>query len=405
MYISIFLCLFLFIISLICSKYNIFAPSVITSGIWLIVLVLYSVAGNNLNQLTGKFLGAINIWVTLFCFSSLFVQALSTTKKNRIEPSRLARNIFFYASLITFPLLILHAYEIVKLGTSANWMADLRSAAIGGIKGINIEDANPFYTLIWLVSYLIELNSFSKKNKVRVFALFFMYLTYAFVTMSKTNLLTLFLSTVFILYTKKVFRFKQVAIAGVVILLIFQGIQSLRSTSNLSNNSTKELVTIYVLSSPPAFETVKSESSKQFGENVFRFVYAIKYKLGLTHKKPNDTILDFVNVGVGTNTYTVLYPYYKDFGLRGIAIFSILLGLIMGFIYNKSDSGNVIFVVLYACFLFELVMQLVGDLFFTNFSLNVKLIVIASIPFFISKYELFSLARKQQKLERSRGDE
>lgn len=403
MYISISLCLFLFIISLICSRHNLFSPSVITSCTWLTVLVLYIYLGGNLNPLTNKFLWAINIWVTLFCISSLFVQSLSVSKKHRIEPSRLARNIFFYASLITFPLLILHAYEIVKLGTSANWMADLRNAAVGGIEGINIEDANPFYTLIWLVSYLIELNSFSKKNKKRVFTLFFMYLTYAFVTMSKTNVLTLCVSTVFILYTKKVFRFKQVAIAGIAILLVFQGIQSLRSTSNLKY-STKELVTIYVLSSPPAFETIKSESSKRFGENVFRFVYAVEYKLGLTHNKPNDTILDFVDVGVGTNTYTVLYPYYKDFGLKGIAIFSVLLGLIMGFIYNKAEHGNVIFIVLYACFLFELIMQLVGDLFFTNFSLNIKLIIIATIPFFISKYELFSLTRKQL-IERDKENE
>ncbi|WP_041620312.1 oligosaccharide repeat unit polymerase [Paludibacter propionicigenes] len=405
MYISISLCLFLFIISLICSKYNIFSPSVITSGIWLSVLFLYTFLGSGLNPLTDKFLSAIDIWVTLFCVSSLFIQALSLSNNNRIKPSQLARNIFFYASLVTFPLLILHAYEIVKLGTSTNWMADMRSAAVGGIKGISIEDSNPFYTLIWLGSYLIELNCYSKENKKRVFVLFLMYLMYAFITMSKTNILTLFLSTIFVLYSNKFIKFNHIAISGIIILFVFLGVQSLRSNSTASKNPTSEFVTIYALSSAPAFETVKSESSVQFGENVFRFFYAVKYKLGLTKMKPNDTILGFVNVGVVTNTYTVLYPYYKDFGLSGIAFFSILLGLLLGFVYNKAENGNVIFVVLYSFFLFELVMQLVGDLFFTNFSLNLKLILVATTPYFISRYELFSYSRKQLKIIKNKVDE
>ena len=404
MYISIFLCLFLFIISLICSKYNIFAPSVITSGIWLIVLVLYSVAGNNLNQLTGKFPGAINIWVTLFCFSSLFVQALSTTKKNRLEPSRLARNIFFYASLITFPLLILHAYEIVKLGTSANWMADLRSAAIGGIKGINIEDANPFYVVIWLISYFVELIYYSKQNKKRVIILFIMYFIFGFITMSKLHFLILFLGTLYILYYKKVVLLKHVFYGIVVLVAIFYGIQSLRSKAN-ANKPEAGMVELYLLSPSPAFETVKPNSATKFGENVFRIVYAIEYKLGFTDKEPVDTLLKFVYVGVGTNTYTVLYPFYKDFGIAGISFFSILLGLVLGYIYNKAEHGDVLFIVIYAFFLTEVIMQYGAEMFFTNLSLNLKRVIIALIPFLISKYELFSLARKQLKPERSRVDE
>ena len=128
-------------------------------------------------------------------------------------------------------------------------------------------------------------------------------------------------------------------------------------------------------------------------------------ELGFTDKEPVDTLLKFVYVGVGTNTYTVLYPFYKDFGIAGISFFAILLGLILGYIYNKAEHGDVLFIVIYAFFLTEVIMQYGAEMFFTNLSLNLKRVIIALIPFLISKYELFSLARKQQKHERSRGDE
>jgi len=404
MYISIFLCLFLFIISLICSKYRIFSPSVITSGIWLVVLLLYTFLGSHLNPLTDKFLTAINIWVTLFCVSSLFIQALSLSRNNRIEPSQLARNIFFYASLVTFPLLILHAYEIVKLGTSSNWMADLRSAAVGGIKGINIEDSNPFYVVIWLISYFIELFYFSKENRKRVAVLFFMYFLFGFITMAKLHFLILILGSLYILYYKKSIKLKHLLLGMVLLSVIFYGIQLLRAKDNV-NKPGDSMIELYLLSPSPAFETVKPASTSKFGENVFRIVYAIEYKLGFTDKEPVDTLLNFVYVGVGTNTYTVLYPFYKDFGVVGVGLFAVFLGLILGYIYNKAEDGDVFFIIIYAFFLTEIIMQYGAEMFFTNLSLNLKRIIIALLPFLISRYELFSYARKLMKAANSEDDE
>ena len=404
MYISISLCLFLFIISLICSKYNIFSPSVITSGIWLTVLLLYIFLGSGLNPLTDKFLTAIDIWVTLFCVSSLFIQALSLSNNNRIEPSQLARNIFFYASLVTFPLLILHAYEIVKLGISSNWMADLRSAAVGGIKGISIEDSNPFYVVIWLISYFIELFYFSKENRKRVAVLFIMYFLFGFITMAKLHFLILILGSLYILYYKKSIKLKHILLGMMLLSVIFYGIQLLRAKDK-ANKPGDGMIELYLLSPSPAFETVKPASSARFGENVFRIIYAIEYKLGFTDKEPIDTLLNFVSVGVGTNTYTILYPFYKDFGVAGIGFFAVFLGLILGYIYNKAEDGDVFFIIIYAFFLTEIIMQYGAEMFFTNLSLNLKRIIIALLPFLISRYELFSEVRRLMEAANNNDDE
>jgi oligosaccharide repeat unit polymerase len=395
MYLTLSICALLLVLSLICSRNNIFAPSVITSGIWFIVLLLYITVDNKLNPLTDKFLDAINIWIVLFCISSLFTQSLGRKKINRIEPSRLARNIFYYFSIITFPLVLLKAYYIISLGISSNWMADLRTGAIGGIKELSIEDANPFYVVIWLVSYLIELYYYSKDNRKRVFVLFFIYLVFAFVSMAKIHFLILILSTIYILYVKQYIRFKHLIVGFVLLLSVLQGIQILRSTSKTSEHTIKGTLELYLLSPQPAFETVKPNSSKQFGENTCRFFYAIKNKLGMSEIKPVDTILKFVYVGVGTNTYTVLYPYYKDFGLMGIGIFAIIVGALSGFTYKRVMDGNIIYLIIYSLLLYEVIMQYGAEMFFTNLSLNLQRIIIAVLPFLITKYELFSLKRKQ----------
>ena len=405
MIITLLICFSFFILSVVCSKSNIFAPAVITSGIWLVVLLLYMTIGHPLNPLTSKSLVAISLWVSLFCFSALLAQAIQTPSPRNIEPSPLARNIFFYFSLLTFPLLILKACEIINLGVSSNWMTDLRLAAIGGLKNIDIKDTDPFYVIIWFVSYLIELNRYSKENRYRVFILFAMYVAFALFTMAKIHFLILFLSTVYILYLKKRVAFRQILIGAVLLLFIFESVQLMRFSSDTKEkNPLKSMITLYLMSPTPAFETVKPETATTFGQNVFRFIYAFQYKSGLSDQKPVGTLLPFTDVGMGTNTYTILYPFYKDFGLKGVGIFAVVIGLLMGSIYNKAEKGNTLFIIIYAFFIYEIAMQYAAEMFFTNFSLNLKRYLIILIPFLITKYQLFQRGRKELRLHKEDSD-
>jgi oligosaccharide repeat unit polymerase len=406
MILTIIICLVFLLLSLICSKNNLFSPGVITSGLWFCILVLYLFLSHTLNPLTNKYYIAINLWVALFCLSSLFMQSLSFATKPAVTPSTLTRNILFYISILTFPLVIWKIYELAKLGASPNMMNNLRAVAVGGIKNVNIEDASPFYIIIWFVSYLIELNQYSKKNRHRVLILFMMYFVYAAITMAKIHFLILFVSTAYLLYSKKVLKIKHISLGVLCLFFVFEGVQMLRSSSTIKDTHlAKNMISLYLLSPSPAFSTVKPESSQFFGENVFRFIYALNYKSGLSAQKPVDTFLPFVNVGTGTNTYTILYPFYKDFGLAGVGFFAVVLGLIMGYVYNKAENGNLIFIIIYAFLLYQIMMQYAAEMFFTNFSLNIKRLIIVLLPFFISKYELFFKNKKYELIEKKDLDD
>ena len=326
-YVLILLFIILFI-SYICSNQSFFAPAVLVSGLWFVCTLLYLILDHGLNPLSDKFLIAISIWVTCFCAFSLFAQSFRATPTFKdMIPSKVARDIYFYFSLVTLPFLIFDVYVIFNSGFEGNIFSVLRYANVAGFEDKGIARTSVFFISFWLVSYIIELSNYSLENKKRVFILFGMNLFYAFISLAKTNFLALFLATISILYFKGIIKVRTIIFGFIILFFLFLGIQVLR-TFNGGQLVLNEYISLYLFTGIPAFDTIKPSSSTNFGENTFRFIYAIKYKLGLSNIAPVNPILEFIKIKsnskspVYTNVYTALYPYYKDFGLIGISLFS-----------------------------------------------------------------------------------
>ena len=98
-----------------------------------------------------------------------------------------------------------------------------------------------------------------------------------------------------------------------------------------------------------------------------------------------NTVLDYVNVPTPTNVYTILYPFYKDFGYWGIGIF----GLLYGAMYNTLHRGyifrNGMCVILYAIILPYLFSEFLGEFIFTNFSSHLQIFGAVMIPYLFVK--------------------
>ena len=155
------------------------------------------------------------------------------------------------------------------------------------------------------------------------------------------------------------------------------------------------LIVLYMGSGMPSFDNhVNTNSSEHWGENTFCLFYAINNKLGLSDIEPVRPNHDF-NVSVinnakyDTNIYTVIYPFYKDFGYVGIVIFAIITGLLFGYIFKMAQQGDMFGLCLYALFAICLIMEFMDDIFYTTLSQYIQYFLIGIIPFFISKYHLF----------------
>jgi len=72
---------------------------------------------------------------------------------------------------------------------------------------------------------------------------------------------------------------------------------------------------------------------------------------------------------------------------------------LFGGIFKKVENGDILYIIIYSLFLYEIIMQYGAEMFFTNLSLNLKRIIIAILPFLITKYELFSLKKRLNEKE------
>ncbi len=379
------ICTALLILSFVCSKQNIFSPGFLASGIWFVCLALFVILPHQLPPLSKQFISALTIWLIFFTVSSLFMQSFAY-KTTNIQPNTIIKDLYFWLSIASIPLLVSFAYTAIKTGTSGNWAWDLRSAAIG--KDTD-EAYTPFYFLIWTATYLLYLINITKKNWKRVVILGLLVLGFGIISMSKTLILNFFVLTVFILYIKKYITTRHILIGIAALFVLLIGIQSIRHAVKIDASETENTLVLYILSSMSAFDTLTPLSSAHWGENTLRIIYAIPYKLGFSDIQPVNPILPWIYKPIATNTYTCMYPFFKDFGYWGISIFAIILGTFYGWVFKRFQQGDIFFTLFFAYCCTLIVTQYNGDAFFTNLAGHTKFALLLYIPFFASKHHLF----------------
>lgn len=391
-YILIIICLFFLVAGLTCSKNNLFSPSVITSAVWITCFIFFIVLDHNLPPLSLNFFIAVGIWITGISMSSLVAQSLTYRNQELNDPGRLMLNIYLILSIISFPTILEFAKIAIVNGSYGNWAMNLRMAALG--KGSGFEEPfGGFQMVIWQVSLLLELLCFDKKKWWRLAIISFIYISFGFFTMSKIIFLNFFFFSCSILYFKNKIRLKHLVIGISVLLVLFLGLQSVRHAIKFSNASDNFFV-VYLIGNMSSFDTLTPCTAEHWGENTFRLFYAITNKLGISDIEPVDTILKWIDTPINTNTYTGMYPFYIDFGLWGIGIFSVLLGWIYGWIFKKAQMGNNFYILLYAVTINIIFTQYVADMLFTNFAGYFKLLILLALPFIITKYNLLAIRQK-----------
>lgn len=383
------ICTILLVFSILFARRRWYAPSVLASGVWLVSLLAYSWIDHGLHPLTNETCSMITYWLALFCIPCWCVQSVYIKPLFKdIRTSVTARDIYYYLTLFTLPLMVFSVLLVVAR-SGGNPFSALRDANVAEDNGIR---TTGFFVIFWMMSYIMELQVMSKKNLGRVVLLFLVNLFYAFISMGKMNFMILFLASAIILTRRKILKLWHLAIGGVVMIFLFVGIQTIRG----SYTTPKKFAALYLTSSMGNLNTnLKPESAEHWGENTFRLFYALKSALDGGHTKPVDPILEFKRVEVGefvfgSNTYTALYPFYKDFGKTGVMVFAVILGLLFGYLFKTSEDNSDFALVLYAILAGSIVMQFIGDTFFTVLSQNIQYLVAALLPFIISKYNLFS---------------
>lgn len=182
---------------------------------------------------------------------------------------------------------------------------------------------------------------YSKKNKVYCIAvILFSVVFYSFmVTVSRGNLLGIFLSFIFIQHKFKPISLTKLVFSISIILILFVGIAFIRLPENSKVfTSLGDSRSIYGYISPiysyiaynfeNLFKLVSSNNTYTFFHYSLKPVWEV---MGLGE----NLNLTFYDTSF-FNARTYLYPFYHDLGFLGALIFPFLIGAFLSIIYKKS---------------------------------------------------------------------
>ena len=369
-----------------------YAPAVLFTGAWLVAISAYAILDHGAHPLRPDTLKALTIWLTGFTLATWVMQSFRFNPLLKgITPSVPVRDMYYYFSLATLPVMIWAVVMIIR-HTGGNPFSALRDA--------NVRENEPgirttgFFVVFWMVSYIMELRVLSKTNLWRVIVLFCINLFYVIISLGKMNMMILFLSTAIILSEKGIAKLWHLIITVPVLIGLMLTLQYARGMFD-SIKELDQFSALYLCTSTANLNTnVKPHSAEQPGENTFRIYYAVKSKLDGGKTKVVDPIKKFQILEIGkrtyaSNTFTAIYPFYKDFGIIGVWIVSIFLGLFYGTLFKMGEDGSQCALILYAILVICIPMQIMDDTFFSWLSQNIQYLIAVLIPFIMSKYRVF----------------
>lgn len=365
---------------------DLFAPCVAGPGIWAAIIAMYYIVPNNYFPICHDFPLSLSLWLVGFFIASVWTAGktpLSTSVHK--EPNKLVLRTYVVITITAIPLMSCMLLWKAFTEEPETMFRYLRVMAVGFDDNIQPPDFGPlvyttgiaYITLFFVMLYF--------KNKWVIGLVIFMNFLSAFVTMAKISFLTVLFTLMYMGYCRGIFKIKHMVYALIAFLILCFFMQVAREGDGGDQVGIADTLSLYTTSAMVCFDYYAVPSSSlNFGEHVFRFFYAVGHSLGLC-AEPAKILSDFVYIPEMANTYSVLYPFYIDFGNVGVFLFSLLYGAFYGFLYKKSRGDNKMLLIIYAIFFVLMLLEFFAEQIFTNLSMTIQYVIFAVIPFMIGK--------------------
>ena len=334
-----------------------FSPWSLTFAIWGGLFIMYFLQGT-LDPIGPLFITNFLLWIGTFIPASLLTFIL-TKDESKAKPVWRGKsidvnmNLFYVILIVSLLFTILYAkriYEIVSQFDTENLLYNIRLYTIyktesPGIliltQGINF---SLFLTAIWL---------YPKISKWTIVLIVAINLLLEFSMMEKSGILIMTLSTLFVLYEKQTIKIRSIGLTLLSIIVLFFFFNMSKESQDQDSVDFIDFLGIYVTSPIVAFEKLQITITNGWGVNTFNDVFPYLRYLGI-HLESIERLQDFVYVPVPTNVYTIMQPFYNDFGSKGVAVFGILYGWGAGYVYRKFYDGSSTYKCIYT-FLIEVI--------------------------------------------------
>lgn len=364
---------------------EVFAPWGITLLVWIFIISMYTFVDHGLYDADNQFVKAILIWNTGFCLSSYIAFRITPAYSGETWAKNYkAINILKWICVLLVPFMVYKSVTFaLSNGSIADLVYNLRQQTVVDDYGFSL---GPLIYLVHVayVLLLVTIDETTIKRKQFWLALI-LCLAFFIVTMSKLTLFMIIIGILYLLYKHNKISLRPILLCGCAFFVLGLLFTNLRTTDSGGESSFDfiDLVGMYVVSPVISFCYETPCSATLWGENTFRGYYTIMHALGFESHVPLQ-FQEWVSVPIPTNVFTMMSPYFKDFGYTGLMVLSVLEGLFMGFVYKKSETGQNIMRLIYTYLLTLLILQFFDELFLvglSNFIQIVALILICHIKF------------------------
>ena len=355
-----------------------FSPWSLTIFIWGADIILYFLQGE-LYPLGPMFIKCFILWIITIIPSSLISYWLSEKEKNPVWDKynviNVSKTVFnfccVFATIITV-LYIKRVWDIVSQFDTVDLLYNIRTyivhdnSAIGllyHIQGLNFA---LFIVGIWL---------YPKISKYQLAFIFILNIAFEIARMEKSGIFIMILGVLYVLYIRKVIQVRSIFITllGTIVLFYFFNMSKEKSDTT-DVTSFVDFFGIYVTSPIVAFDYLHPDLSGNFGENTFNIIYPYLNMLGF-NLQYTDRLQEFVFVPVITNVYTIMQPFYNDFGVIGIPYFGIMYGALFGWVYRRSREGNPVYICIYTYLVEVILIQFYNENLLQNIILFIEFVV------------------------------
>ncbi|MEE1316599.1 MAG: O-antigen polymerase, partial [Prevotella sp.] len=285
---------------------------------------------------------------------------------------------FLAVTLIFTPLCIKRIMDTVSMFAGENMMYNIRMLVVEGETGWGVLSYSFVINKALLICALWARKKVGIIPTIIVLILMFMS---AFALMDKGSLLFIFLTIGYVLYEKGIISLRSIFLTGGALLGIFFLLTLLRNfTDGQGEIQSDELTFVdffamYVLSAPVAYGYMPPDIGLQFGSRSLTLLYLILGKLS-GNFQVESLVQEFMEVPIPTNLYTIMQPFYLDFGQWGVFIFALLYGVTSGWCYAIYKAGNSWGCATYTFMLYNLVTQYGSEHLLLSPIITIQLLVI-----------------------------